>query len=89
MRTSLTEIQQTEAFLQGQLAPQDKLFFEARLLTSPLLRLNLKLQKKVYALLQLYHRKKLKEEVGVVHQQLFNDPQKRAFQQEITQLFNR
>lgn len=87
MRTSLTEIRQTEAYLQGQLTPQDKLFFEARLLTNPLLRLNLQLQKKVYALLQIYHRKKLKEEIGAVHQQLFENTAKTAFQQEISQLF--
>lgn len=88
MRTSLTDIKNTEAYLQGKLNTQERLFFEARLLTSPLLRLNLQLQKQVYTLLQLYHRRQLKEEVALVQQRLFDSPDNAAFQQSILHLFN-
>lgn len=87
MRTSLTDIKQAEAWLQGTLTPQDSLLFEARILTNPLLRANVALQKKVLALLRFYHRKKLKEELEAVHQRLFSDPAKADFQQQIHHLF--
>ncbi|AHM58379.1 hypothetical protein D770_00525 [Flammeovirgaceae bacterium 311] len=87
MRTSLNNIRQTEAFLHAQLPPQEAILFEARLLTDPLLRLNLRLQQKAYSLIRMYYRKKLKEEVSDVHEQLYNDPQQSAFKQQIQQLF--
>jgi hypothetical protein len=87
MRTSLTDIKQAEAWLQGQLATPEALLFEARQLTNPLLRLNVALQQQAVKLVSLYHHKKLKEEVEAVHQKLFSNPQKAAFQKEITQLF--
>ncbi len=87
MRTSLNEIQQIEAYLQGRLQPAEALLFRAKLLLDPALRLNLRGQKQAYLLLKRYHRHKLKKELSAVHEQLFNDPQKTAFQQEILHLF--
>jgi hypothetical protein len=87
MRTSLTEIKQTEAWLQGKLAPAEALLFEARQLTNPLLRLQVALQQQAIKLAGLYHRQKLQEEVEGVHQRLFSSPDKRSFQQQIQQLF--
>lgn len=87
MRTSLNNIRQAEAYIKGRLAPQESLLFEARLLTDPLLRLNLRMQQKAYTLIRMFHRKKLKEEVAGVHEQLFNDPEQAAFRQQIKQLF--
>ena len=87
MRTSLNDIQLTEHFLKGALAPEEALLFEARLLTDPVLRLNLAIQKQVYRLIMLYQRKKLKEELEDIHHQLFHDPENRDFKQKIFQLF--
>lgn len=88
MRTSLNDIKKAEQYLHTQLAPEEALLFEARLLTNPLLKLNLLFLKKVYSIVALYHRKKLKEEAEAVHQRLFNNPDKAAFRKEIYNLFN-
>ena len=87
MRTSLTEIQQTEKYLLGEMQPEDALVFEARMLSNPLLKMNVFFQKKVHAVLRAYHRKKLKEEAEAIHQQLFNDPKKNDFQKMIFHFF--
>jgi len=89
MRTSLTDIQQTEKYIKGEMSAGDALVFEARLITSPLLRTNMFFQQKCYALLQLYNRKKIKEAAETVHNRLFTDPGKADFQQCINQLFNK
>jgi len=87
MRTSLNDVRQTEQYLNGQLTPEEVLVFEAKLLTNPILKLNMLFQKKVYLIVAMYHRKKLKEEAEVVHQRLFNDTNKKDFQQNIYSLF--
>jgi hypothetical protein len=87
MRTSLTEIQQTEKFLLGEMPPEDALVFEARMLSNPLLKMNVFFQRKVYAVLRAYHRKKLKEETEAVHQRLFSDPAKKDFREMIFRHF--
>ena len=88
MRTSLNEIKQTEQFLQGQLTTEDTLLFEAKLLTNPLFKLNMLAQKKVYQLVKLYQRKKIKTEVETASKHVFSDPEKTAFQSTIHNLFN-
>jgi hypothetical protein len=87
MRTSLNDIQKLEKYLDGKLEPLDALLLEAHLLTNPLLRMNLVFQQKVHSLLDLYHRRKLKEEVEAVRRDLFNDPAKAVFQQTIYEIF--
>jgi hypothetical protein len=87
MRTSLNEISDAERYLFKQLSTEESLLFEAKMLINPLLRLNVSIQKKVYSLIRLYHRKKLKEEFEAIHEDLFNQPEKRAFQESVHQLF--
>lgn len=87
MTTSLNDIARTEKYLQNQLPPEDKLLFEARLLTNPLLRWNVSAQQKVYTLLKLYHRTKIKEQAQTVQQKLFQESQHAAWKEQITQLF--
>jgi hypothetical protein len=87
MRTSLTEIQQAEQYLHLQMNPEDRLVFEAQMLTNPILKTNVGLQQKVYRLLRLFHRRQLKQETEALHQSLFNDPRKSEFRQSILQLF--
>lgn len=88
MRTSLNEIKQTEEYLHRQLITEEALVFEARLLTNPLLRLNVLAQKKVYQLIKQYWRKKLKREAEQLSERLFSDSGKREFQSTIKNLFN-
>lgn len=87
MRTLRSNVQRIERYLQGSLSMSDKLIFEAQLLLQPKLRMDLYFQKKTYQLVRIYHRKKLKEELETLHQQIFNDPDNIVFQQNIYGLF--
>ena len=89
MRTSLTDIQQTEKYLEGTLSPADRFVFETRLLASPMLRMNLLFQKKAYYLVRLYHRKKIKEKIESAGHKLFSDPDKLEFQKTVYRIFER
>ncbi len=89
MRTSLIEIQETEKYLLKEMDTPDRLVFEARILSNPLLRINLFFQQKVYSVVELYHRKKLKEEAEIIHRRLFDDPAKKEFQETIFQFFKK
>ena len=84
----MNNMQKIEAYLTSRLETEERLVFEAQLLTDPVLRLNVLLQRKVYAILKLYHRKKLKEQAELAHRRLFSDPDKADYQKSITQLFN-
>jgi hypothetical protein len=87
MRISLSDIQQMEKYLSGAMDTAEKILFETRLNDDAMLKLNLVLQKKVYSLLGIYHRKKLKQEVEEVHRAIFNDPAKIHYQESIYKLF--
>ncbi len=87
MRTLRSNVQRIERYLQGSLSLSDKLVFEAQLLLQPKLRMDLYFQKKTYQLVRIYHRKKLKEELETLHQEIFNDPDNIVFQQNIYGLF--
>ena len=87
MRTSLNDIARAEKYLRGQLPPEERLVFEAQLLTSPLLRWNVSAQRKVYTLLKLYHRRKIKQQAQNIQHKLFNESQHADWKEEIVQLF--
>ena len=89
MRTSLNEIRETENYLNKKSNSLDSLVFEARLLTNPQLRMNLFLQKKVYFIIKMFHRKQIKQEFEQISDRLFTDPAKEEFQQKILHLFNK
>lgn len=87
MRISLNNTQLIERYLDNMLNPDDRLLFEARLILSPALRMDLYFQKKVYFLVKMYHRKKVKEKMEILHQQIFSDPSDAVYRQNIYQLF--
>jgi len=87
MKTLLNNTRLIEKYLRGKLSPGDRLVFEAKLILNPMLQIDLHFQKKAYALVKMYHLKKVKEEIEGVHQQIFGDPAKIVFQQHIYQLF--
>jgi len=86
MRTSLNEIRKIENFLDGKLNSEESIAFQTELFTDAVLKLNVYVQQKVYSILRLYHRKKLKEEIENVHRRIFEDENNIVFQQSIFQL---
>lgn len=87
MTTSSNNTRTIEKYLQGEMSPSEKFLFEAQLLINPGLRMDVRAQKTAYAIVRMYHRKKRKEELEAVHQQIFSDPGKAVYQQQVYQLF--
>jgi hypothetical protein len=88
MRTSLIEIQETEQYIQGNMDTGDRLVFEARMLTNPMLEANTRLQRQAYKLLlRLFHIKKVKQEITAVQQHVFTSQVHESFRQQIQSLF--
>jgi len=89
MKTSWNEIQLIEKYLLGHLSTDKKILFEQRMSDSPMLRVNVDVQRKVYDLLRLYNRWKIRADVERVHERVFTDPAKAPFTESILLLFKR
>lgn len=89
MKTSSNNIPLIEKYLQGSLSVKDRFLFEARLLLEPKLREEFFYQKKTLLIVKMYHRKKQKEALEIIHNDLFQSPEKTTFQQAIFQLFQK
>ena len=89
MKTSSNNTLLIEKYLEGRLSTKERFLFEARLLMTPNLRENFFFQKKAHLLVKMYHRKKLKEELEIIHLDLFQSRDKTTFQQSIFQLFQK
>ncbi len=89
MRTSLNNIKEAENFISEKLDPAESVLFNAKMVLDPLLRFNVAAQQKVYSLIRLYGRKKIKSEVEAVHAKIFSDPQNILLQKKIDQLFSK
>jgi len=87
MKTSWNNIRTTEQYLSGNMNTEETLLFKAKLLTDPVLRLQVALQEKTYQLVRLFARKEMKAKLEITYQQLFHNPEKQAFQQSILQYF--
>jgi hypothetical protein len=66
-----------------------RLLTEARLLLSPELQDKLHWQQQVYELVQLYGRRRLKEEMEAVHEQLFTESRFEKFRSRIYRIFKK
>jgi len=88
MRTSLIETQQIDAHLFNK-PMEDRSVFEARLILDPTLQDTINWQKKTHSLINLYCRKKLREEIEAVHLKLFTQPKHELFRQKIVRLFTK
>lgn len=64
----------TERYLRNELPADDRLVFEAKLLVNDELRANTLLHRVVHRLVALYHRRKVKAQIGRLHERLFSDP---------------
>lgn len=89
MKTSLRDTRLIEGYLQNRLPAPARAQMDRRLRTDRSLREDLRFQKLAYRLIRLYHRKRLKEELAVIHTRLFTDPGRFAFQQAIHRNFGR
>ncbi|WPU96003.1 hypothetical protein SNE25_10780 [Mucilaginibacter sabulilitoris] len=87
MRTSLNNITLIERRLFKKQAPADALLFEAKTLIDKELHANVSAQLQVYSLVNEYGRKQLKQEIEIVHQQLFTQPEHLSFRQKIARIF--
>jgi anti-sigma factor RsiW len=87
MRASLNEIHETEQFLSGQLDNEDALVFEARLLTNPVLRVNVFIQQNIHIAIKIFYRRKIKQRLRAIHADLFTDPEKMEFQKKVLHYF--
>lgn len=77
-----------ESYLSGTLSKAGRIFFETQLLVNSNLRHDLLFQRKTMQLVKMYHRKKLKEELEDLHQEIFRDSGHRAFRNSVLNLFN-
>ena len=89
MRTSLNDIARTEDFLLGKLSAGESLFFQGRLILDPDLRRNVAIQKMLYTIVRDFGRRTTKRELEPIHHQLFSDPLKKEFQEEIYREFKK
>ncbi|MDN5287558.1 MAG: hypothetical protein JWR38_3832 [Mucilaginibacter sp.] len=87
MRTSLNKIAQIEAHLLKKENPADALLFDAKILLDNELQTHVSQQQQVYGLVKRYSRKQLKQEIEVVHLQLFTQPEYLSFRQKIARIF--
>jgi hypothetical protein len=87
MRTSLNDLKHNEDFLHGSLAPEDAVLVRAKLLIDPVFRMNMALQRKIYALIYGAGRQHVKSEVKAAERKIFQDPYKADYRRKIDQLF--
>jgi hypothetical protein len=87
MKTSWNEIRRIEKYLKGRMPLADRQAFESMMSVNPVLRLNVELQAKVYSMLALYNRAKIRAEVQRVHEKIFSDASRKTFTENILQLF--
>ena len=85
----LNEIRDIDEYLSDKMDAPSKLLFEARTLIDPALKIQVGLQKRIYAIVKLSGRRKIRNEAERIHRQLFSDPARVSFQQEVLQLFTK
>jgi hypothetical protein len=86
MKTSLNEIKQIDDHITGQLSDGEKLVIDARSIIDPVLRFNINLQRKLYALVKAYGRRSIRSEVVDVQDKLFQDTK---FRNDILTIFSK
>jgi hypothetical protein len=88
MRTSLNNIKLVDDYIFNTASIEDALVFDAMLIINPVLNEQVIWQKRTHKIVQLYSRKKLKAEIELVHQHLFNTSGHQTFRQKILGFFN-
>lgn len=83
----MNETQQLDAYLTGDMSPENKLLMEARLLVNDRLKEQLLWQEKTYTLIKECGRRQLKRELEKVHQRLFSENRFESFRKQIESIF--
>lgn len=76
-----------ESFLNGDMPPQDKLVFRARLLIDPFLRIDTAVQKTTYAVIRALGRRRTRGSLERTFHRIAQDPGGAHFIKEINNLF--
>jgi len=87
MKTSAADTKYIDHYLLQQLAPGDKLVFDAKLMLCPELNDTVEWQRKVHYLVQLRGRQQLKAQIKRVEQLVFTQPEYSSLRQRIRRLF--
>lgn len=87
MRTSLSEIEQTEKYLRHEMTGAESLLFQAKMIVDPKLRINVFFQRQLTHIVRLFHREKLRKEASDVHHTLFNSSEHREFSEMVHKIF--
>lgn len=87
MKTSFHDTRVVDAYLRGRLPLRARTLFERALRSDVTLRRDLYFQKLTYRLIRSFHRRRLREELMDLHASLFEDPEKRWFQQSVLRCF--
>jgi hypothetical protein len=85
----LDEVRDIDKYLFDKLDEPSELVFEARMLIDPTLKLRVEWQKRIYAIVRLSGRRRIRNEAERIHRQLFDDPTRSSFQQDVLQLFTK
>ena len=87
MKTSMSDVIQTEKFILGELPPDERVLFETRLVLETDLRFNTLYHRLVHRLVAFNHRRKIKRELENIHERLFQDPNKLHFKESVLKHF--
>lgn len=83
----MNETQQLEAYLNGEMSPENKLLMEVHLVLNEGLKDKLRWQEKTYTLIKESGRRQLKQEIENVHQRLFSEKKFESFRKKIQSIF--
>lgn len=88
MKTSYSNLVQTEKFLRNELPPEESLVLQAKAVVDSGVRKNIFFHRMVHRLVLLYGRKKTKADIEAMHIRLLNTADKPAFRDRILKIFN-
>ena len=87
MKTSISDVIQTEKFILRELPAHGRVLFEARLIVESDLRFNTLYHRLLHRLVAFSHRRKIKREIESIHERLFQDPNKLHFKELVLKHF--
>jgi hypothetical protein len=83
----MSETDTIEHYILGQLAPADKLLFEAKLMLDEELAGKTRLQQQLHEAVMLSGRKQLRKELAVIDHRMFRDRKYSRFQRKVRAIF--
>lgn len=88
MKTSWTDQQGIEDYLDGRLSDSEKESFLLRLKSDQAFAEQLKWQKRTIDFVRQYGRQEFKKDLDKIHEHLFSDPAHISFRQKVLRFFN-